>query len=114
MTVSMIRQLDILHLAFHQILQRIGLGTWRSAPLAYVVHVAQVAAAAAERAASVAIGVCVLVGQPGVLWADAFPRFDSFGRRAPFLRQLEPGILSGRLPTPAPEVVQVSFQILKP
>ena len=61
----------------------------------------------ADAAADVALGLCVLLHAPDVLWTDIFPRFQEAGCSAVFLQRLQPRILAGQLPSPAPEVVQV-------
>ena len=66
------------------------------------------AADAADAAADLALGLCVLLHAPDVLWTDVFPRFQEAGQSTTFLQRLQPRILDGQLPSPAPEVVQVS------
>ena len=63
--------------------------------------------ARADAAAELALGLCVLLHSPDVLWTDIFPRYQEAGHSAAFLQRLQPRILAGQLPSPAPEVVQV-------
>ncbi len=65
-------------------------------------------AARADAAADLALGLCVLLRAPDVLWTDIFPRYQEAGCSAVFLQRLQPRILAGQLPSPAPEVVQVN------
>lgn len=62
-----------------------------------------------EGAAEVAVQLCILTGRPAVLWEHVFPRFQAYDQVPALLARLQPHILAGDLPSPAPEVVQVSF-----
>ena len=65
-----------------------------------------------DAAADLALRLCALLNAPDVLWTDVFPRFQEAGHSAVFLQRLQPRILAGQLPSPAPEVVQVGFTLL--
>lgn len=53
--------------------------------------------------------LCMLTGRSGVLWDHVFPRFQAYDQVPALLARLQPYILAGDLPSPAPEVVQVRF-----
>ena len=69
--------------------------------------------ARADAAADLALGLCVLLRAPDVLWTDIFPRYQAAGCRAVFLQRLQPRVLAGQLPSPAPEVVQVGASLTR-
>ncbi len=60
-----------------------------------------------EAAAEVAVQLCILAGRAAALWEHVFPRFQAYDQAAVLLGRLQPHILAGDLPSPAPEVVQV-------
>ncbi|KAL4418863.1 hypothetical protein ABPG77_002930, partial [Micractinium sp. CCAP 211/92] len=63
--------------------------------------------AALQQLADAAISCCLLAGQVDALWSSLFPRFQRHPpAAAAFLQQLLPAILSDRLPSVAPEVMQ--------
>ncbi|PSC67213.1 vacuolar sorting-associated 8-like protein isoform X1 [Micractinium conductrix] len=63
--------------------------------------------AAVERLADTAVGCCLLVRRPDALWEHLWPRFQRWPpAAAAFLQHLLPAILSDRLPSVAPEVMQ--------
>lgn len=68
----------------------------------------QLCAEQAQRAAEVALQLALALGRADVLWQEAFPRFAAAHQIGSFMRALVPCILSGRLSSLAPEVVQVA------
>lgn len=68
----------------------------------------------AEGAATAAILLCLGLKREKQLWAELYPEFGRAGRSSIFLELLIPHILSNRLTSLAPDVMQVNAPLMSP